>query len=81
MPTCPIASRSGAALTSLVANHDDAWPDAMVWDYALTHNLTIVTNDSDFTDRIMSSNPPPRVIHLRVGNLRLAELRAILLRV
>ncbi len=65
----------------LVANHDDAWPDAVVWEYARIHNLTIVTKDADFTDRIMSSTPPPRVIHLRIGNLRLAELRAFLLRV
>lgn len=65
----------------LVGDHDEAWPDAVVWDYARVNNLTIVTKDADFTDRIMSSTPPPRVIHLRIGNLRLSELRTFLLRV
>ena len=52
-----------------------------MWDHARANNLTIVTKDADFSDRIMSSTPPPRVIHLRVGNMRLAELRDFLLRV
>jgi len=26
--------------------------------------------DVDFSDRIASSQPPPRVIHLRFGNMR-----------
>jgi predicted nuclease of predicted toxin-antitoxin system len=63
----------------LVVNHDDAWPDSVVWDYARSHDLTIVTKDADFSDRIMYSDPPPRVIHLRIGNMRLAELRAFLM--
>ncbi len=53
----------------LVANHDETWPDAAVWDHARVNKLTIVTKDADFTDRIMTSNPPPKVIHLRIGNL------------
>jgi predicted nuclease of predicted toxin-antitoxin system len=65
----------------LVANHDDAWTDTMVWEFARANCLTIVTKDADFTDRIMSSDPPPRVIHLRVGNMRLAELREFLIRI
>lgn len=65
----------------LVADHDDTWPDSTVWEYARANDLTIVTKDADFSDRIMSSEPPPRVIHLRVGNMRLAELRAFLTRV
>ena len=65
----------------LVADHNDAWPDSTVWEYARANDLTIVTKDADFSDRIMSSEPPPRVIHLRIGNLRLAELRTYLGRV
>lgn len=65
----------------LVADHDEAWPDSVVWEYAREHDLVIVTKDADFRDRIMSSNPPPRVIHIRVGNLRLSALRAFLIRV
>lgn len=54
----------------LVANYDEAWPDGQVWEYARCHNLTIVTKDADFSDRIMMTEPPPRVIHLRIGNQR-----------
>jgi predicted nuclease of predicted toxin-antitoxin system len=64
----------------LVAEHDDSWPDSTVWAYARSNDLTIVTKDADFSDRMMSCSPPPRVIHLRVGNMRLAELRAFLTR-
>lgn len=32
----------------------------------------IVTKDSDFSARIILSDPPPRVVHLRFGNPRLA---------
>lgn len=63
----------------LAASHDDAWPDSRVWDYARQHGLTIVTKDADFSDRMMLSEPPPRVIHLRIGNMRLAQLREFLL--
>jgi predicted nuclease of predicted toxin-antitoxin system len=65
----------------LVANHNDAWPDSMVWDYACRHNLTIVTKDADFSERMMLSDPPPKVILLKIGNLRLAQLREFLLSV
>ncbi|HQV24068.1 MAG TPA: DUF5615 family PIN-like protein [Agitococcus sp.] len=63
----------------LVANHDDSWPDSMVWDYARVNALTIVTKDADFSERMMLSEPPPRVVLLKIGNLRLAQLREFLL--
>lgn len=44
--------------------------DAELWDYAQSQALVIVTKDSDFSDRILVSNPPPWVIHLRIGNMR-----------
>lgn len=62
-----------------VADHDDTWSDTRVWEYARQHDLTIVTKDADFSDRIMLSAPPPRVVHLRLGNMRLAALRAFLI--
>jgi len=45
----------------------DSWTDSEIWDYAKRNNLTIVTKDSDFSDRIMMSDPPPRVIHIKLG--------------
>ena len=35
-------------------------------------NLIIVTKDADFSVRILVAEPPPKVVHLRFGNLRLA---------
>ena len=44
--------------------------DTELWTYAKDNDLTIVTKDSDFSHRIVLAEPPPRVIHVRVGNLR-----------
>jgi predicted nuclease of predicted toxin-antitoxin system len=35
--------------------------------------LAIVTKDADFSQRIILTSPPPRVIHLRIGNMRREE--------
>jgi predicted nuclease of predicted toxin-antitoxin system len=49
----------------------EAASDSELWEYAKAHDLVIVTKDADFSDRMMASDPPPRVVHLRIGNLRL----------
>jgi predicted nuclease of predicted toxin-antitoxin system len=49
------------------------WPDEDIWDYAATNNLTIITKDSDFYSRILISSPPPKVIHIRFGNLKMRD--------
>lgn len=51
----------------------DDWTDSRVWDYAKRLSLTIVSKDTDFSDRILLSDPPPRVIHVRIGNLRMRD--------
>jgi predicted nuclease of predicted toxin-antitoxin system len=47
--------------------------DLDLWEYAKRHNLVIVSKDADFSERILVNMPPPRVVHLRFGNLRLAS--------
>ena len=47
--------------------------DNNIWEYALKNNLTIISKDADFSNRIMFSQPPPKVIHLKVGNMKLAD--------
>lgn len=47
--------------------------DDEIWRFARLSNLTIVTKDSDFSHRIMLSDPPPKVIHIRVGNMKIKE--------
>ena len=48
-------------------------PDTKLWDYAERNDFVIVTKDADFTLRIAHAHPPPRVVHLRIGNMRRAE--------
>jgi predicted nuclease of predicted toxin-antitoxin system len=52
---------------------DDSWADSIVWRYAKGNNLTIVTKGSDFSNRILFHSPPPKVIHIRIGNMRMKE--------
>ena len=57
-----------------VVDIDDEWTDSEIWDYARKNDCTIVTKDADFSNRIIVSVPPPRIIHLRTGNMRLRDL-------
>ena len=45
------------------------------------HDLASVTKDADFSQRIVLSAPPPRVVHLRVGNMRGRDFAAWLERI
>ncbi|GAB3494236.1 hypothetical protein GCM10027341_10120 [Spirosoma knui] len=47
--------------------------DYEIWDYAKERGMTIITKDADFSDRILLSTPPPRVIHLRIGNVSMRD--------
>jgi predicted nuclease of predicted toxin-antitoxin system len=55
--------------------------DSQLWAHAKQHDLVIVTKDADFSQRIVLGVPPPRVVHLRVGNMRGRGLAAWLVRV
>ena len=50
---------------------DNKWTDEEIWIYAKNNNLTIITKDVDFSNKIMLSYPPPKVIHIRFGNLKM----------
>lgn len=54
---------------------DDEWTDTQIWDYAKRNNLTIISKDFDFYERILLRQPPPRVIHLRIGNMKFRAFR------
>ena len=43
--------------------------DKTIWQYAIENNLVIITKDSDFSNRMLLSEPPPKVIHIRLGNM------------
>lgn len=50
--------------------------DSQLWAHAQQNDLAIVTKDADFAQRIVLGAPPPRVVHLRVGNLRRSDFVA-----
>lgn len=52
--------------------------DGHIWQYALENNLTIVTKDADFSNRMIQTTPPPRVIHLKIHNMKLKEFAAFI---
>jgi len=45
--------------------------DGEIWQYAKENNLTIITKDNDFSDRVIFHTPPPKVIHIKFGNLKM----------
>ena len=48
--------------------------DTEIWDYAKENDLIIITKDADFSHRIVAGSPPPRIVHLRIGNMKLQDL-------
>lgn len=48
--------------------------DEEIWEYAKKNNLTIITKDADFSNKIMLSSPPPKIVHLKIGNMKITEL-------
>lgn len=54
------------------------WTDEELWKRARTDSLVIVTKDADFRIRMMVATPPPRVIHVRFGNLKVREFFTIM---
>jgi predicted nuclease of predicted toxin-antitoxin system len=63
-----------------LAEINDAWTDEQIWNYARENDLTIISKDADFSHLMMLTEPPPRVIHLRLGNTSIKELRQALTR-
>ena len=52
---------------------DDEMSDEAIWEYAKTRDLIVVTKDADFSNRLMRDGPPPSIVHVRVGNMRIRE--------
>ena len=51
--------------------------DNEIWNYAKSHNYSIVTYDSDFYELSNLYGFPPKIIWLRVGNTSTATLPAL----
>jgi predicted nuclease of predicted toxin-antitoxin system len=55
--------------------------DTQIWQYAKHNDLTIITKDADFSNRLMMDLSPPKVVHLRFGNMRKRVFHVFLARV
>lgn len=52
--------------------------DWALWEQAQADSLVIVTQDADFTERMLMQEPPPWVVHVRTGNMKIADFRVLL---
>ena len=48
--------------------------DTELWGYVKKNDLVILTKDTDFLDRILLLGSPPKVVWVRLGNLKLKEI-------
>ena len=51
--------------------------DALIWEYAKTHELTFLTKDKDFANLSIAWGAPPKVILLQTGNCSTERLIGI----
>jgi predicted nuclease of predicted toxin-antitoxin system len=54
--------------------------DLDIWEYAQKNSFVIVTQDSDFSERIAIHGHPPKVIWLRMGNTSTQSIESLLLK-
>jgi predicted nuclease of predicted toxin-antitoxin system len=52
--------------------------DTEVWEYAKREGFLIVTKDADFSDLSLLRGFPPKIIWIRRGNCKTADIEAIL---
>ena len=52
--------------------------DETLWEMARRKELVLVTKDADFSERMLISEPPPWIVHLRFGNLRRRDFYRVL---
>ena len=50
--------------------------DGQIWDYALTHDMAIITKDEDFAIRASVSKKSPAIAWVRIGNYPNVKLPA-----
>jgi predicted nuclease of predicted toxin-antitoxin system len=48
--------------------------DESIWSRAREAGWIVVTKDADFFDRLVIEGPPPRVVWVRIGNMRRRDL-------
>lgn len=61
-----------------ISNIDDSMSDEEIWEYAKQNNLTIITKDADFPLKVLYKGIPPKVIHIKFGNLKMKEFHRVI---
>lgn len=46
------------------------WDDKEIWQYAKQNQLTIITKDKDFSVKQITEESPPKLVHIKFGNLK-----------
>lgn len=64
--------------THVMIEELDKASDGEVWEFAREYGYTIVTKDSDFNDMAVFKCSPPKVIWIKTGNCRVADIEMIL---
>ncbi|MGL5032470.1 MAG: DUF5615 family PIN-like protein [Microcystaceae cyanobacterium] len=54
--------------------------DPLVWNYAMSEDLMIVSKDSDMHDLSLVFGSPPKVIWVRLGNCSTSQVESLLRR-
>lgn len=59
---------------------DDTLSDEHIWNFAKENKLIIITKDADFSLKVLRKGTPPKVIHIKFGNLRMREFHSLILK-
>jgi predicted nuclease of predicted toxin-antitoxin system len=77
MQTCPAGFHFWAG-NDYVFDFGATWTDAHLWDYARSENLVVVTKDSDFRILALVQESPPKVVHIRFGNMKMRQFFTVM---
>jgi predicted nuclease of predicted toxin-antitoxin system len=64
-----------------VVNINDEMKDSEIWQFAKERHLTIVSKDADFSELALLNDPPPRVIHIKFGNMKMRDFHQALTKI
>lgn len=60
---------------------NETWTDEKIWEYAKKNQFIIVTKDADFSIKALTLGTPPKVIHIKTGNMKMKEFYEYLNRI
>lgn len=61
-----------------VRDINDEWTDQQIWNYAKQNDMVIITKDSDFAIKLLVEGSPPKIIHIKFGNLKFRDFHILL---